>query len=189
MGHGSQLVYISQPLREKVPSAWQALRMALISPWAVGSLVVVTLFAPSPMIFPSLTITAAKGPPAPERTFSVASSMARCMKTGLGSIGIFTCSLKLWGGIMDSMAQAFVSTRVVTPEGIRGAAILEDEGRIRGLCAPGEVPPGYVVHDFGELAVLPGLVDSHVHINEPGRTEWEASGPRHELRRRAVTPR
>lgn len=71
------------------------------------------------------------------------------------------------------MAQAFVSTRVVTPEGIRGAAILEDEGRIRGLCAPDEVPSGYVVHDFGELAVLPGLVDSHIHINEPGRTEWE----------------
>ncbi len=29
------------------------------------------------------------------------------------------------------------------------------------------------VKDFGEYAILPGLVDSHVHINEPGRTEWE----------------
>ncbi len=27
--------------------------------------------------------------------------------------------------------------------------------------------------DFGDAVVLPGLVDSHVHINEPGRTEWE----------------
>jgi allantoinase len=27
--------------------------------------------------------------------------------------------------------------------------------------------------DAGELVVLPGLVDAHVHINEPGRTEWE----------------
>src|SRR5208282_3552492 len=74
---------------------------------------------------------------------------------------------------MDSMAQAFVSTRVVMTEGIRPAAILEDDGRIRGLCSPDEVPTGYAVRDFGELAILPGLVDSHVHINEPGRTEWE----------------
>jgi len=29
------------------------------------------------------------------------------------------------------------------------------------------------IQDYGELAILPGLVDSHVHINEPGRTEWE----------------
>ncbi|XP_065077359.1 allantoinase [Ochlerotatus camptorhynchus] len=29
------------------------------------------------------------------------------------------------------------------------------------------------VYDFGDLVVMPGLIDSHVHINEPGRTEWE----------------
>jgi len=74
---------------------------------------------------------------------------------------------------MDSMAQAFVSTRVVTPEGVRAAAVLEDEGRIRGLCHPNDIPPEYAKRDFGDLAILPGLVDSHVHINEPGRTEWE----------------
>lgn len=28
-------------------------------------------------------------------------------------------------------------------------------------------------HDMGDLVVLPGLVDTHVHVNEPGRTEWE----------------
>ena len=27
--------------------------------------------------------------------------------------------------------------------------------------------------DLGDLPLLPGLVDSHVHVNEPGRTEWE----------------
>ena len=27
--------------------------------------------------------------------------------------------------------------------------------------------------DFGDAVVMPGLVDGHVHINEPGRTEWE----------------
>ena len=35
------------------------------------------------------------------------------------------------------------------------------------------VPAGAAVDDVGELAVLPGLVDTHVHVNEPGRTEWE----------------
>jgi allantoinase len=29
------------------------------------------------------------------------------------------------------------------------------------------------VIDVGELFVLPGFIDPHVHINEPGRTEWE----------------
>ncbi|MBX7046265.1 MAG: allantoinase AllB [Ignavibacteria bacterium] len=27
--------------------------------------------------------------------------------------------------------------------------------------------------DFGELIIMPGIIDTHVHINEPGRTEWE----------------
>ena len=71
------------------------------------------------------------------------------------------------------MAQAFVSERVVTPDGIRPAAVLEDEGKIVGVCGQDEIPAGYSTQDFGELAILPGLVDSHVHINEPGRTEWE----------------
>lgn len=71
------------------------------------------------------------------------------------------------------MAQAFVSERVVTPDGVRAAAVLEDEGQIRRLSGRDEIPREYSVHDFGNLAILPGLVDSHVHINEPGRTEWE----------------
>ncbi|WP_159821283.1 allantoinase AllB [Colwellia sp. 20A7] len=29
------------------------------------------------------------------------------------------------------------------------------------------------VLDYAEYVIMPGLVDSHVHINEPGRTEWE----------------
>ena len=74
---------------------------------------------------------------------------------------------------MDSMAQAFLSERVVTSDGVGPAAILVDAGKIRAVCTPGEVPAGYAVRDFGRLAILPGLVDSHVHINEPGRTEWE----------------
>ena len=58
-----------QPVRSKVPRAWQAARMALISAWAVGSWFGVTRFAPRAMIRPSWAITAPKGPP-PARTFS-----------------------------------------------------------------------------------------------------------------------
>jgi allantoinase len=74
---------------------------------------------------------------------------------------------------MHSMAQAFVSECVVAAEGTRPAAVLTDGERIKAICSPSEIPPGYAVHNFESLAILPGLVDSHVHINEPGRTEWE----------------
>jgi allantoinase len=49
---------------------------------------------------------------------------------------------------------------------------VEDE-HIAGVVGWDQVPAGVALRDFGELVLLPGLVDSHVHINEPGRTEWE----------------
>jgi len=69
--------------------------------------------------------------------------------------------------------QVFLSRRLVTPHGVRPAAVLVEGEKIRAVLPIDEVPPGAEVHDFGEAAILPGLVDSHVHINEPGRTEWE----------------
>jgi len=69
--------------------------------------------------------------------------------------------------------QAFVARRVVTPEGVRPAAILVDGERIQAVVSPDLVPDHCKLHDFGEAAILPGLVDSHVHINDPGREEWE----------------
>ena len=69
--------------------------------------------------------------------------------------------------------QAFISRRVVTPEGVRAAAVLVEGERIRAVAPIGEIPAGAERHDVGDAAILPGLVDSHVHINEPGRTEWE----------------
>jgi allantoinase len=69
--------------------------------------------------------------------------------------------------------QAFLSSRVVTPEGIRPAAILVDGERIQAVVASNQIPSAYQIQDFGEAAILPGLVDSHVHINDPGRAEWE----------------
>jgi allantoinase len=60
------------------------------------------------------------------------------------------------------------SRRVVTPEGERPAAIRVRDGRIAAV-----EPYETAGEDLGELALLPGLVDTHVHVNEPGRTEWE----------------
>lgn len=33
--------------------------------------------------------------------------------------------------------------------------------------------PNLQIIDVGDLVVMPGIVDSHVHVNEPGRTDWE----------------
>jgi allantoinase len=69
--------------------------------------------------------------------------------------------------------EAFLSKRVVTPEGVRAMAVLVEDEQIRAVVPADEVPQDARVEDFGDAAILPGLVDSHVHINEPGRTEWE----------------
>lgn len=68
---------------------------------------------------------------------------------------------------------AFRSRRVVTPNGIRAAVVLVQDERILEVVPPDKIPAHATVTDFGDAAMLPGLVDSHVHINEPGRTEWE----------------
>jgi allantoinase len=60
------------------------------------------------------------------------------------------------------------SRRVVTPEGERAAAVRVSGGRIAAV-----EPYDTAGEDLGDLALLPGLVDTHVHVNEPGRTHWE----------------
>jgi allantoinase len=69
--------------------------------------------------------------------------------------------------------EAFFSKRVVTSEGVRARAVLVEDEQIRAVVPIDEVPQDARRQDFGDAAILPGLVDSHVHINEPGRTEWE----------------
>ena len=68
---------------------------------------------------------------------------------------------------------AIESRRVLTEDGLRPAAVLLSGERIAAVVSPGDVPGGCPRRDFGTRVVMPGLVDSHVHINEPGRTEWE----------------
>jgi allantoinase len=61
----------------------------------------------------------------------------------------------------------------VTPDGIRPATIHVERGRIVHVGHVDENVPGAEVTDAGNVVVMPGLVDTHVHVNEPGRTEWE----------------
>src|SRR5438105_2145254 len=62
---------------------------------------------------------------------------------------------------------------ICTPDGIRPAAVLIRGERIVAVIGPDALPSGVPVEEAGDRLVLPGLVDTHVHINEPGRTEWE----------------
>jgi allantoinase len=66
--------------------------------------------------------------------------------------------------------------RVVTPLGLGEACIHVSNGSIERVAAFDDVPSGVPLVDAGEGVVLPGLVDTHVHVNEPGRTEWEGFG-------------
>jgi allantoinase len=68
---------------------------------------------------------------------------------------------------------AIQSTRVLTERGLEPAAVLVEGECIAGIARPGELDRATPVHDFGDAVVMPGLCDSHVHVNEPGRTEWE----------------
>lgn len=68
---------------------------------------------------------------------------------------------------------ALVSTRVITPEGMAPRAVVVDRGHITSVTAPEAVARGIRVIDHGSAIVMPGIVDSHVHVNEPGRTDWE----------------
>ena len=65
------------------------------------------------------------------------------------------------------------SRNVRTREGLRPASIHIRDGRIERVGDYDDVPEGAPVVDHGDLTVMAGIVDSHVHVNEPGRTEWE----------------
>lgn len=70
--------------------------------------------------------------------------------------------------MVDPAPRTFSARQVVTPEGIGPATVTVDDGVITAV-GPLEGEP--TIPDG--LVLLPGLVDSHVHVNEPGRTHWE----------------
>ena len=64
---------------------------------------------------------------------------------------------------------------IVTPTGLARRDIGIDGGVIRELAD--ELPGGRDEIDARGLLVLPGVVDAHVHLNDPGRSDWEGIGP------------
>lgn len=65
------------------------------------------------------------------------------------------------------------SRRVVTPLLIGPATVHIADGKIAHIGEWEDVPVGVPLTDAGNSVVMPGNVDAHVHVNEPGRTEWE----------------
>ena len=59
------------------------------------------------------------------------------------------------------------SSRVVIGAEMRPATIRHESGVVV------EIGTGEADEDYGDLVIMPGLVDSHVHVNEPGRADWE----------------
>ena len=71
------------------------------------------------------------------------------------------------------MKTAIYSKRVVLEDEVKEATIFMEGEKISGIETGFRNKSGYEVEDFGHYVIMPGLIDSHVHINEPGRTDWE----------------
>jgi len=67
---------------------------------------------------------------------------------------------------------AIRSNHIITPGGPVKGVVLISNGLVTDIVA---APPddARVVMDIGDKCLLPGIIDPHVHINEPGRTHWE----------------
>ncbi|XP_025986246.1 allantoinase, mitochondrial isoform X2 [Solenopsis invicta] len=82
----------------------------------------------------------------------------------------------------DSRICAFVSQRTVFANSVRPATLVVYDEKIQEISYNtgedvvrylSQKYPGIRFNDYGSLVLMPGIIDSHVHINEPGRTEWE----------------
>ncbi len=69
--------------------------------------------------------------------------------------------------------KAFHSKRVVLPDGIKEAVVWVNDGKIKEVLPVLPLESSFEVVELGNKILMPGVIDPHVHINEPGRTEWE----------------
>jgi len=65
------------------------------------------------------------------------------------------------------------STKVLTGSVFQDATLLIKDGIISEIIAGKINASDFQVEDVGDFVIMPGIIDSHVHINEPGRTDWE----------------
>lgn len=65
------------------------------------------------------------------------------------------------------------STRVLVDGQLTPASVVIDDGAITDVI---DRAPGGTVHDHGDAVLMPALIDTHVHVNEPGRSDWEGFG-------------
>ncbi len=65
------------------------------------------------------------------------------------------------------------SSKILIESEFCDATILIKDGIISDIISGKIASPDFLIEEAGDLIVMPGIIDSHVHINEPGRTEWE----------------
>uniref|UniRef100_A0A3B3DEJ5 allantoinase n=1 Tax=Oryzias melastigma TaxID=30732 RepID=A0A3B3DEJ5_ORYME len=71
---------------------------------------------------------------------------------------------------LGSLVGAVRSKRVLFADGVRPAVVVIKDGKIHQILSDGALEE---VWDVGDSVLMPGIVDCHVHVNEPGRTSWE----------------
>jgi allantoinase len=67
---------------------------------------------------------------------------------------------------------AIKSTNIILPEGVVKGLIVIENGVIADILSY-DSSVGHTIEDVGDKVVMPGVIDPHIHINEPGRTDWE----------------
>jgi allantoinase len=88
-------------------------------------------------------------------------------------------SISSASSVDSSPITVIASTRAIVSNALTPATIVisQETGKIeaihRTVLPASSFPPDTQYKDYSPLVLLPGLVDAHVHLNEPGRTEWE----------------
>ncbi|GLC40179.1 hypothetical protein PLESTB_000259700 [Pleodorina starrii] len=75
-------------------------------------------------------------------------------------------------GALKWPAYVLVSDRVVFPDGVRPGAVYIEGSRIVEVSENVTVDSPHVMN-FKHAVISPGVIDVHIHLNEPGRVEWE----------------